>query len=181
MACDLTLGRLEDCKDQIGGIDAVYFVNFGDLGTLTVGSDDEITDADGTFSAYKYELKGTNNLEQTINSSRETGTTFFSQVLNLQLKKLSKEQNKELKLMAWGRPHVVVADRNGNAWLVGQVRGAEVTGGTIVTGSAMGDLAGYTINLTADEPTPAAAINGAVVDDPFAGWSGATDTIVVGV
>jgi len=31
----------------------------------------------------------------------------------------------------------------------------DVTGGTIVTGGAMGDLSGYTLTLTGMEPVPA--------------------------
>jgi hypothetical protein len=44
MACDLTGGRLRPCKDAVGGIKKIHFVDFGDLGTLTFGSNDEITE-----------------------------------------------------------------------------------------------------------------------------------------
>jgi hypothetical protein len=63
------------------------------------------------------------------------------------LTKLTKEDNKELKLLAYGRPYVVVQDYNGNAFMMGLNYGAEVTGGTIVTGAAMGDLSGYTLTM----------------------------------
>ena len=52
MACDLSLGRKEPCKDVVGGIRAVYFTDFGDLGTVTE-TNDEITDLSGTITAYK--------------------------------------------------------------------------------------------------------------------------------
>ena len=136
MACDLTKGRLEPCKDVVGGLKAVYFTDFGDLGTVTK-VDDEITDLSGTFVAYKYDLKGGSSFEQAITSSRENGTTYFEQTLNLTLKKLSKEDNKEIKLLAYGRPHVAVEDYNGNVFIMGLEHGAEVTGGTIVTGASM--------------------------------------------
>jgi len=76
MACDITRGRKEPCKDVVGGLKNVYLVDFGDLGTITY-TDDEVTDLAGTFSAYKYELKGNSSFEQTITASRENGTTFF--------------------------------------------------------------------------------------------------------
>ena len=41
MACDLTRGRKEPCKDVVGGLKAVYFTDFGDYGTVTQ-TDDEI-------------------------------------------------------------------------------------------------------------------------------------------
>ena len=175
MACDLTKGRKEPCKDVVGGLKAVYFTDFGDYGTVTQ-TDDEITDMTGTFTAFKYELKGNSSFEQAITSSRENGTTFFDQTLTLTLKKLSKEDNKELKLLAFGRPHVVVEDYNGNAFVMGAEHGAEVTGGSISTGAAMGDLSGYTLTLAASELQPANFLEGATSADPFAGL---TSTVTV--
>lgn len=179
MACDLTLGRKEPCKDVVGGIRAVYFTDFGDLGTVTLTLD-EITDMSGTFTAFKYEVKGNSSFEQNITSSRENGTTFFEQTLNLTLHKLSKEDNKELKLIAFGRPHIAVEDYNGNVFLMGREHGADVSGGTIVTGAAMGDLSGYTLTLSAMETLPANFVASPTAADPYAGMSSATVTVTVG-
>jgi len=179
--CDLTAGRLEPCKSNVGGIDKIYFVNFGDLGTVTQAATDEITDLTGTFSAFEYEVKSSaTNLEEAPNSSRDNGTTFFTQTINITLKNKTKEMNNQLKLMAYGRPHVVIWDRNGKAWLAGLERGCEVTGGSVVTGGAMGDLYGYTLVLTGEEKLPANLIDGATKTDPFAGMTSATVTIVKG-
>jgi len=179
MACDLTRGRKEPCKDVVGGLKAVYFTDFGDFGTVTQ-TDDEITDMSGTFTAYKYELKGNSSFEQAITSSRENGTTFFEQTLNLTLKKLSKEDNKELKLLAFGRPHVAVEDYNGNVFVMGLEHGAEVTGGSISTGAAMGDLSGYTLTLAASELKPANFVSSPTAADPFDGMASATVTVTEG-
>jgi len=179
MACDLTSGRKNPCKDQIGGIVRAWFIDFGDLGTVTQ-TDDQITDMTGTFTAYQYDLKGTNSLEQAITSSRENGTTFFEQTITLGLPKLSKEDNKELKLMAYGRPHVCIEDRNGNFMLCGLEHGCEVTGGSVATGTAFGDMSGYTLTLSASELKPANFIGSATSANPFAGMSSATPTITAG-
>jgi len=61
----------------------------------------------------------------------------------------------QIKLLAYGRPHVVVEDNNGNLFLAGLEHGCDVTGGTIVTGTAMSDLSGYTLTLTGMEKKPA--------------------------
>ena len=179
MACDLSLGRKEPCKDVVGGIKAVYFTDFGDLGTVTE-TNDEITDLSGTFTAFKYEVKGNSSFEQNITSSRENGTTFFEQTLNLTLHKLSKEDNKELKLLAYGRPHVAVEDYNGNVFVMGLQHGADVSGGTIVTGAAMGDLSGYTLTLTGMEVKPANFVASPTDISPYAGMSSATVTVTAG-
>lgn len=157
MACDLTLGRIEPCKDSVGGLKNLYFVDYGDLGAITydVTNTDVIDAVAGTPNAYKYEIKGASSFTQNIQSSRDTGTTAFEQVLEVTLKKLTIADHKELKILAFGRPHVIVEDYNGNFFLAGLEHGAEVTGGTIVTGTAMSDLSGYTLTLTGMERTPA--------------------------
>ena len=186
MACDLTLGRKEPCKDVVGGLKNVYFVAFGKLGTVTL-TNDEITnltgDASNNLTAFKYELKGNSSFEQTINASRENGTTFFDQTLNLTLKKLTKEDNKELKLLAYGRPHVAVEDYNGNVFMMGLEHGADVNGGTIVTGAGMADLSGYTLTLNAQETAPANFMDSDTkdIDFPFSvvDYAGLTGTITI--
>jgi len=180
MACTLTKGRIEPCKDVVGGIKNVYFTDFGDFGTVSQDADDQITDMTGTFTAYKYELKGNSSFEQTVTSSRENGTTFFEQTLNLTLHKLSKEDNKEIKLLAYGRPHIAVEDYNGNVFVMGLEHGSEVTGGTIVTGAAMGDLSGYTLSFSAQEVKPANFVDSPTASDPYAGMTSATVTVTSG-
>jgi len=157
MACDLTIGRAVPCKDVVGGIKSVYFVDFGDFGTIAYDAtnSDAIETIAGTPEAFQYDVKGNSSFTQNVNSSRENGTTFYEQVLELTFTKLDKQSHKELKLMAYGRPHVFVEDYNSNIFLMGLEFGAEITGGTIVTGAAMGDLSGYTLSLTAQEKIPA--------------------------
>jgi hypothetical protein len=157
MACDISLGRLEPCKTSNGGLKAVYFVNEGDATGVTydVTDTDAISAVAGTPTGYKYDLKGNSSFEQTITSSRENGTTFFEQKLSLTLKKLTIKDHKQIKLLSYGRPQVIVEDNNGNLFYCGLTHGMDVTGGTIVTGAAMGDLSGYTLELTGQEPVPA--------------------------
>ena len=87
MACGLNKGRIEPCKDVVGGIKAVYFIDYGDITIAYDSVDTDSVEDLGTVTAYKYELKGNSSFEQTINASRENGTTFFEQNLNLTLKR----------------------------------------------------------------------------------------------
>lgn len=171
MACNLTAGRQEVCKESVGGLQGVYFINF-QTGSFTE-SDDVITNLPSGLTAYYYELKGTSAYTETVNSSREAGTTFFSQELTLNLKKLTNEMTKELKLLAWGRPQIVVHTNNGDALLVGKVHGADLTAGTLQTGAGLGDLYGYSITMTGEEAEPANFLSGSTVDNPFAGMANA--------
>ena len=90
MACDISNGRIEQCKDSVSGLKAVYIINYDKLNsdsvtylTTPVGSEDVIDtltpiDTATPLNLYKYELKSTaNSFNTTINTSRDNGTTFF--------------------------------------------------------------------------------------------------------
>ena len=167
MACDfITDGRLEPCKDSVGGINAVYFVAFGAITTINYDTTDtdviDTVSGAGAITAYKFDVRGNSTYTENIQSSRENGTTAFEQVLELTLKKLTKEDHNTIKLLSFGRPQIIIEDNNGNAFVSGIEYGADVTGGTIVTGGAMGDMSGYTLSFTGMEKAPANFINVAV-------------------
>jgi hypothetical protein len=167
MACTLTKGRNEPCKDVVGGITAIYFADFDTLGAITYdATDTDVIDSfGGTPTWFKFEVKGTSTFEQAITSSRDNGTTFFDQTLTLNFKKLSKQTHNEVKLLAYARPHVIVEDNNGNKFMMGLEYGAEVTGGTIATGAAMGDMSGYTLTFNAQEKIPANFVDATITAD----------------
>jgi hypothetical protein len=164
MACTLTSGRILPCKTSVGGLKAVYFADYNTLGNVTISAG-EITTVDGTPSFFKFDIKGNSSLETTINSSRENGTTFYTQTLNLTLPVLDKATQEEIKILAAARPYVVVEDYNGNFMLLGLENGCEVTGGTIVSGAAMGDLSGFTLTLEGQEKQPPVWIASNIITD----------------
>ena len=67
--------------------------------------------------------------------------------------------------MSYGRPHIIVEDYNKNVFVMGLENGADVSGGTIVTGAAMGDLSGYTLTFSGMEKVPANFIEKAAVTE----------------
>ena len=162
MACLLTTGRELPCKDSVGGIKTVYMADYGTLGVLTVTAG-EVTAIAGTPDLFQFDVKGNSSLEQAITSSRENGTTFYEQTLNLTLTKLDVATQQEVVLLAKARPHVFIEDYNGNFFLIGAANGADVSGGTIVTGAAMGDLSGFTLVFSAQETLPAYFVTSTVV------------------
>ena len=178
MACNLSAGRNEVCKESVGGIQGVYFINYT-TGSFTKNVNGEVTAVPSGSTLYYYELKGTSAYTETVNSSRENGTTFFSQELVLNLKKLTNEMTTQLKLMAYGRPQIIVWTMNGDALLVGEREGADVTAGTIQTGGAMGDLYGYSVTFTGQEKLPAAFLSGSSTTNALGGLT-ANYTVVYG-
>ena len=165
MACDITNGRIEECKDSVSGLKSIFIINYDDLDSDDVTYDATDTDLIDTWAPaspinlYKYELKGNNSFETNINSSRENGTTFFEQNLAIQLKRQDIQTHKNVKLLAFGRPRIVVRSMTDQFFLMGLDQGADVTGGTVSSGAAMGDFNGYSLTFTAMEVSPANFLN----------------------
>lgn len=162
MSCDITNGRIEQCKDSVSGLKAIYFINYDDLNSDSGLTYDNVDtdlivswEPNAIINLYKYELKGANSFETTINSSRENGTTFFQQTLTIQLKRQDVTTHKNVKLLAYGRPRIVVRTMTDQFFLMGLTQGADVTAGTVSSGSALGDFNGYNLTFEAMEVSPA--------------------------
>jgi len=167
MACDISNGRIEQCKDSVSGLKAIYIINYDKLNSDSVvyssgtGEEDEIDtwvpiDTATAMNLYKFELKSTTNSFTTaINSSRDNGTTFFTQTLVAALKRQDVVTTKNVKLLAYGRPRIVVRSMTDQFFLMGLDQGADVSAGEISTGAALGDFNGYSLTFTAEEELPA--------------------------
>ncbi len=164
MACSLTTGRKVPCKSAVGGIKTIYFADYGTLGDATISAG-EITALAGTPEFFQFDVKGSSALETAINSSRENGTTFYESTLTMSLTFQDVATQEELKLIAHARPHVAIEDYNGNFFLLGLEHGTEVTGGSITSGAAMGDLSGYSLTIVAQETAPPYFVTSTVITD----------------
>ena len=153
MACAVTSGRELPCKNSVGGLKAIYVIDYSStIAALTDSSGSIDLTTGGDF--FQYDIKGNSSMETTITSSRENGTTFYETAINITFTYLDVSSQEQIKLLSAGRAHFVVEDYNGNQFLVGHKHGCEITGGTIVTGAAMGDLSGFTLVATAQEVAP---------------------------
>jgi hypothetical protein len=156
MANELTLGRLLPQKNNTGGIQAIYFVNRGDLTgyTMDATNTDTIEAVTGAPSCYKYEVKNTSTGDSAFNGDIERGVMAFDQSLKLTFPKLTIPMQKEIKLMAWGQPLVVVKTNNNEYFMYGKEFGMDVVGGTITHGAKTSDMSGYTLELKGSEAQP---------------------------
>ena len=171
MPCAITAGRSEPCKDSLAGLKNVYFIN-EDItsnyiykeNTPMVSQWDYILDTDFNesidyFNAipylYKFELKSNENVyDQEIVSSRENGTTFFRQTLTIKLKKQDIATHNAVKTLAYAKPRILVENNEGQFFLVGLLRGCDVTSGNINNGALVGDFSGYSLTFQAEELLP---------------------------
>ena len=160
MACDLSKGRTTlPCKDDIGGIKAVYITNYGEYAfngsSTTVGHIIATLPASITASnTFKFELKNSaNTFTQDSTSSRDNGTTLFTQTVNFTLPKLSSELEFQMRMLVFGRPQIFVETNSGNIILLGEKYGCEVTAKSEV-GGTLDAKNGYSLVAVATEPNP---------------------------
>ena len=193
MACDISNGRIEQCKDSVSGLKSIFIINYDKLNSdsvtyLTATGSEDVIEAwtpidDATpLNLYKFELKSTTNSFTTaIESSRDNGTTFFSQTLVAALKRQDAATTKNVKLLAYGRPRIVVRTMTDQFFLMGLDQGADVSAGEISSGAALGDFNGYSLTFLAQEEMPANFLdcsNEAGLKVLFATVSGAEAVIV---
>ena len=193
MACDISNGRIEQCKDSVSGLKAIYIINYDKLNSDSVsyetatGEEDVIDfwtpiDDSAPLNLFKYELKSTaNSFTTAINSSRDNGTTFFTQTLVAALKRQDAVTTRNVKILSYGRPRIVCRTMTDQFFLMGLDQGADVSAGEISSGAALGDFNGYSLTFTAEEELPANFIdvsNEAGLKTAFATASGADAAIV---
>ena len=175
MACLLTSGRTEPCSDAIGGLKAVYLLDYqADAFTITNG---EATAIDvGVTVAYKYDLLADGNtFNEPFTQDINAGTSVYEQSLAVVLKKQTLESARELALVVKSRPIVVVQDRMDNYRICGLTDGTACTG-DIISGGAKAEFNGYNITFTATETEPAPYLDSATVTALLALVSGTNVT-----
>ena len=170
MSCTIGTGFGLQCKDGIGGIKKIY-LNAHDLfaGQLTIdGTTQEVSASASTAKVFEFILpKSTGSFTEEVASSVENGTIFYTQTVTASFHKLSYQRRKQLELIAKNRLFVIVLDNNDNYWVVGYEDGAEVTAASTMTGTAKGDMNGYTITFTSDSKNKAYRIEDGVFASDF--------------
>ena len=161
MAFAITKGRGVGCKTAFAGIKNIYILDYSTaIAALTDSSGTVSLPTDGSAEFFKFEVKGgQTSLETTVTSSRENGTTFYESTLNATFQVLDVATQEEIKLLNRGRAQYVAELYPNGAGvtkylLIGKDNGAEITGGTIVSGAAAGDLQGFTLTAVAMEVNP---------------------------
>ena len=165
MPCALTQGYNLDCRDSIGGVKEVYFMELGNLSSYTEASGvvTAITKASGK-KFYKYNLvKQTAMFEDTLTVSEENGTVYSEQKLSIVLNKMQANTRNELLLLAQNLLVCVVADRNGKYFILGVTNGLVITTAKGETGTKMADRNGYTIEFAGAEPVLAQEVSSGII------------------
>jgi hypothetical protein len=166
--CALTQGFSRyDCDAPSGGIEELYLLPYVEVDAITV-VDCEVTAI--TFAApatwYKYELsQEVGLLETTENKNVQNNSLFYDANLSFTLNKMEAAKCKELNLVAIQRVVAIIKTVEGAYFMIGDERGAHKTGGTnnSSTGTAFGDLNGYSVNLMSKQKHDVYEVDATVV------------------
>ena len=165
MACALTSSYTLDCRDNVGGIKTVYMTELANISSITSASG-VITAismvATKVFRTYQLE-KETGEYNEAITTNDVNGTLYYDQNVTLPIRKLSATLSSEIKLIAQNRLAMIVLDRNGKYFLVGETNGAELQTSTASAGKAMGDYNGYTLIFKGKEESFAKEVSSGII------------------
>ena len=161
MSCLLTAGYALGCKDNTGGIKYFLVSNFSGATTYAYGSLGEITGGTSTPTTwYKVEQRNeVGDFTQAGQHNVANGTNYWDQTAIMTLYKYQASIRNLLYTMAQTRLSVIAVDQNGNAFLLGETNGADLTASTGSAGKAYGDLNGSIVTVLAKEPSPARQIS----------------------
>ena len=165
MACTLTTGFDLGCRDSVGGIKKLYVTAIENVETITssTGTISAIDMAQGTkFFVYNVE-KESAEWTETTTVSVENGTKFSEQVLTVPVTKMTAAKRNELKLLSQNRVAVIVLDRNGVYWLLGENNGMDLLTKEAKTGKAMGDMNGWTLTFNGKEESEAQTVASGII------------------
>ena len=169
--CDITSGFTLGCRDNVGGITNLYILS-GSITSVTDVSDGLIGGITGSGEFFKYELfRQTSDFTEAITAAPENGTVYYEQTANAVFFKLQSSTRNQIKVLAQNPNLKVIVQTNngtvdgvGQYWLLGQDRGMQLLSGTGASGTAFGDLNGYNLTFTGQEPNPASEISGSLSD-----------------
>jgi len=180
MSCLTTAGLQIQCKESIGGIKAIYLGSYATFAnSATIDGTSNLVTALATGSVYEFELpKHTGSFTEEAAISIENGTVYYTQTIVASFHGMTAARSLQLQNIAKGRNVLFVQDNNDNIWMCGYKDGVEVTAFTTQTGTAKGDMVGYTVTFTGEEKDKAYLLDQDAGDTPFEDFT--TVTVVAG-
>jgi hypothetical protein len=169
MSCDITSGFTLGCRDNTGGIKNLYILS-GSITSVTDASEGLISSISGSGEFFQYELfRQTSDFSEAINATPENGTVFYEQTVNAVFFKLQSSTRNQIRVLAKNPDLKIIVETNngsedgiGKYWLLGEENGVQLLSGTGATGTAFGDLNGYSLTFTGQEPEPASELSGSL-------------------
>jgi len=154
-----------DCRDSVGGIKEVLFIEFDNVTAITEASGvvTAITVATGKQFRRYVVPKETAFYTETLNGNDQNGTTFYQQELSIVINKMQANTRNEVQLLAQNRLISIYLDLNGKYWLLGREQALTAVSGDGGSGTAHGDRNGYARTFTGQERYMAPEVSSGVI------------------
>ena len=154
MSSYLTSGIPIPKRTSQGGIKNVYITELDHKDTLTEATEGLISTftltAGNQFWTYNLE-KNTGNYNEAPQMNRENGSAFYQTTLNIVLNNREVTKRNQIRNLAKCRLMIIIEDRAGKYWLMGEENGAMLEPSASPSGTAMGDRNGYELVFIAEE------------------------------
>ena len=149
MACAISAGYTIDCRENVGGVKAIYIAEFGNITVNEVsGLVTGITKATGK-KFYKFEVpRATANTSSNATASEENGSLFFTHQVVFPLNKRDATTRNIITTLAKAKIVAVTEDNDGKFRMFGKGQGLYLASTEAGSGTAMADRNGYNITLT---------------------------------
>lgn len=145
--CSITLKGIDySCKDSVGGIKRIWLADWNAAGAALTSTKDRFTATASAFKLFRIRI-GNGSMNSTLNADEANGTVFVQTDLNMKFTKLTEDSRAEVAEILRGNVAAIVEDNTGNYWGLGLEHPLTLTAGSVNTGAAMGDFAGYDVTV----------------------------------
>lgn len=151
-----------NCGNSVGGLKTVYIAQYewvtsvmadGEVTSITMNAVSASPAIDGLFYEYSPSRKETSSWTEEANIDLTTGTTFFTQTLNLVWDKWTTTKLLALEKIIDSQKDlvIIVLQNDGTYWMLGRGRGAQVSASTGGSGTTLNEGSTRTITFLAKE------------------------------
>jgi hypothetical protein len=159
MPCALTSGYVIDCREAVGGIEAVYIIENSAL--YDASGNSRVTEVSGTVTAmtkasgkkfWKFEVpRATASSSNNITSSNENGTVFYTHQVVFPINARSASVRNIIQTLAKNRVSIVCKEMDGTFRLFGKEFGLTLDTVESGSGTAAGDRNGSVLTFSSVE------------------------------
>ena len=163
-SCAISAGYTIDCRENIGGLKAVYLIEYANVSGVVEASGlvTGLTKVQGK-RFYKFEVpRAVANTSSNGTGSEENGSFFYTHQVVFPLNKRDSTTANVVRTLAKNKLIAVTLDMDGNYRMYGKGNGLYVASTESGSGTAAGDRNGYNITLSGVETDDFLQVSSAV-------------------
>lgn len=159
MPCAITAGYTIDCRENVGGIQAIWLIDNRDL--YDASGNSRVTESSGTVTAmtkatgkrfYKFEVpRGTAVASTNMTGSLENGSIYFTHELTFPINSRTATVRNIITTLAKNRLTFVTLEMDGTYRMYGKGYGLSMDTTTNSSGTAPGDRNGAELKFSSME------------------------------